>query len=73
MGMSHYGVNTFPEKVTDQALIATQDGGQGSGSYTAGQIPSTQYPDKAFIAIYSGDSFNDTPIIVETDSIGFAC
>ena len=71
--MSHYGVNTFPEKVTDQALIATQDGGQGSGSYTAGQIPSTQYPDKAFIAIYSGDSFNDTPIIVETDSIGFAC
>lgn len=73
MGMSHYGVNTYPEKVTDQALIATQDGGSGSGKYTAGQIPSTQYPDKAFIAIYSGDSFNDTPVIAETDKIGFAC
>lgn len=72
MGMSHYGVNTFPEKVTDQALIATSDGGSGSGSYTAGQIPSTQYPDNAFIAIYSGDSFDETPVIVKTDKIGFA-
>ena len=72
MGMSHYGVNTFPEKVTDQALIATSDGGSGSGQYTAGQIPSTQYPDNAFIAIYSGDSFDETPVIVKTDKIGFA-
>lgn len=70
MGMSHYGVNTYPEKVTDQDLIAKSDGGSGSGSYTAGQIPSTQYPDKAFIAIYNGDSFNDTPVIAETDKIG---
>lgn len=73
MGMSHYGVNTYPEKVTDQDLIAKSDGGSGSGSYTAGQIPSTQYPDKAFIAIYNGDSFNDTPVIAETDKIGYAC
>ena len=54
MGMSHYGVNTFPEKITDRDLIAKSDGGSGSGKYTAGQIPSTQYPDNAFIAIYSG-------------------
>lgn len=73
MGMSHYGVNTYPDKITDTDLVAKSDGGTGSGSYTAGQIPSTQYPDKAFIAIYNGSSFNETPTIVETDKIGFAC
>lgn len=73
MGMSHYGVNTFPDKITDADLVAKSDGGTGSGSYTAGQIPATQYPDKAFIAIYNGNSFNETPTIVETDKIGFAC
>ena len=51
---------------------STSDGGSGSGSYTAGQIPSTQYPDNAFIAIYSGDSFDETPVIAKTDKIGFA-
>ena len=72
MGMSHYGVNTFPDKVTDPGLVAQSDGGQGSGSYTAGQIPSTQYPDSAFIAIYSGSSFDETPVIARTGKIGFA-
>ena len=72
MGMSHYGVNTFPDKVTDPDLVAKSDGGQGSGAYTAGQIPSTQYPDSAFVAIYSGDSFNETPVIARTGKIGFA-
>lgn len=72
MGMSHYGVNTFPDKVTDPDLVAKSDGGQGSGSYTAGQIPSTQYPDSAFVAIYSGDSFNEAPVIARTGKIGFA-
>ena len=38
MGMSHYGVNTFPELITDRELITTTTGGQGSGSYTPGQI-----------------------------------
>ena len=44
MGMSHYGVNTFPDKVTDPDLVAKSDGGQGSGSYTAGQIPPRNIP-----------------------------
>lgn len=73
MGMSHYGVNTFPDKITDPELVATSDGGQGSGQYTAGQIPATQYPDSAFIAIYSGDSFDETPVIARTGKVGFAC
>ena len=35
-------------------------------------IPSTQYPDSAFVAIYSGDDFNETPLIARTGKIGFA-
>ena len=72
MGMSHYGVNTFPDMISDPGLVAQSDGGQGSGAYTAGQIPSTQYPDSAFIAIYSGSSFDETPVIARTGKIGFA-
>lgn len=73
MGMSHYGVNTWPECVLDQDYVAVGQGGGGSGAYTAGQIPATQIPDSAFVAIYSGDSFEETPIIARTGKIGFAC
>lgn len=38
MGMSHYGVNTWPDKVLSQDYVATGTGGSGSGKYTAGQI-----------------------------------
>lgn len=72
-GMSKYGINRWPESVTDRDLISQADGGAASSSYKAGEIPSTQYPDKAFVAIYSGKSFNETPIIAETDKIGYAC
>lgn len=72
-GMSLYGISRWPDKVTDETLITTEAGGSGSGAYTAGVIPSTQYPDKAYIAIYSGNSFDEEPIIAETDKIGFAC
>ena len=72
-GMSLYGISQWPEMVTDQSLVTTEAGGSDSGAYTAGVIPSTQYPDKAYIAIYSGDSFDEKPIIAETDKIGFAC
>lgn len=72
-GMSLYGINQWPEMVTDPTLVTTEAGGSGSGAYTAGVIPSTQYPDKAYIAIYSGNNFNEEPIIAETDKIGFAC
>ena len=72
MGMSKYGIKKWPKKVTDRDLITTKDGGSGSGAYTAGVIPSTQYPDEAYVAIYSGDNFDETPVIVKTDKIGFA-
>ncbi|MBR5193734.1 MAG: DUF4374 domain-containing protein, partial [Bacteroidaceae bacterium] len=72
-GMSLYGINQWPDAVTDPTLITQEAGGSGSGAYTAGIIPSTQYPDKAFIAIYNGNCFEETPVIAETDKIGFAC
>lgn len=72
MGMSKYGINKWPEKITDPELIAKADGGSGSGSYQAGTIPSTQYPDSAFVAIYN-NSFNETPIIARTGKMGSAC
>ena len=72
MGMSHYGVNTYPELISDRKYVTDHSGGQGSGQYTAGMIPTTQYPDSAFVAIYSGDDFNETPVIARTGKIGFA-
>lgn len=72
-GMSLYGINQWPDAVTDSTLVTKEAGGSDSGAYTAGVIPSTQYPDKAYIAIYNGSSFEGTPIIAETDKIGFAC
>lgn len=73
MGMSLYGVSAYPDKVTDSSLIAATDGGSASNAYTAGTIPSTQYPDSAFVAIYSGDDFGETPVIARTGKIGYAC
>ncbi len=72
MGMSHYGVAKYPDLVSDPRLVTDHTGGSGSGAYTPGQIPATQYPDSAFVAIYSGDSFDETPVIARTGKIGFA-
>ena len=55
-----------------EQLVATVAGGSGSGAYKEGSIPSTQYPDHAYVAIYSGNDFSSTPTIVATDKIGFA-
>lgn len=72
-GMSRYGIARWPQCVTDPALIATADGGSASSAYTAGEIPSTQYPDSAYVAIYTGDLLRQTPYIARTGRIGYAC
>lgn len=72
MGMSVYGVNSHPEMVTSTDLIAQTDGGLRSAAYVKGSIPSTQYPDSAFVAIYSGSDFSERPIIARTGKIGYA-
>lgn len=72
MGMSKYGVANFPDKVTDPELVAAADGGTASGAYEAGEIPSTQFPDSAFVAIYTGSDFDGGHVIARTGKIGFA-
>lgn len=72
MGMSKYGVKAFPQFANPQ-YIAQVGGGSNSNSYQAGEIPSTQYPDSAFVAIYSGSDFSETPVIARTNKIGYAC
>lgn len=72
VGMSAYGVAAWPEAVLSEDHISTDAGGSGSGKYDAGVVPCTQYPDQCNIAIYTGDSFDDTPIIAHTDKIGYA-
>ena len=71
MGMSKWGVNNY-DGPFDQSKVSQEAGGSSSSAYEAGVIPVTQYPDKAFIAIYNDGTFSGTPTIVETDQMGFA-
>lgn len=73
MGMSQYGVKAFPSMVTDAELITKESGGSRSSSYDKGEIPMTQFPDSAYVAIYTGNSFSEKPIIARTGKIGYAC
>lgn len=72
MGMSRYGIQAHPELVSDSRLIARQSGGSNSSAYEQGEIPSTQYPDSAYVAIYGGEDFGEKPVIARTGKIGFA-
>lgn len=65
-GMSKYGINTWPDKVLEGGKYIDNV----EGSSTKGTIPSTQYPDKAYIAIYS-DGLESTPKIISTEKIGY--
>lgn len=72
MGMSKYGVAyDGGSLVRYPDMVARESGGQGSGSYDAGEIPTTQFPDSAYVAIFNDDTFTD-PVILRTDKIGFA-
>lgn len=72
-GMSRYGIARWPEAVTDPELIAASAGGTSSSAYEAGEIPSTQYPDRAWVAIYPDGNLQGQPTLLSTDRIGFAC
>lgn len=72
MGMSKYGVAyDNGSRVTYPELVAQESGGSGSGAYEAGEIPVTQFPDSAWVAIFDNQNFQ-TPVILRTDKIGFA-
>lgn len=74
MGLSQYGYNTAenhglraPEY---HDLVATADGGSGGGSYKAGELSGTQYPDVCHVAIYNNNDLLN-PTIVTTDQLSY--
>lgn len=80
MGLSPYGSavdgGKWIRKTEDgfdfRDLIPTENGGTGGGSYTAGQLTGTQYPDECWVAIYPNDDFT-TKKLVKTDKISSPC
>jgi hypothetical protein len=73
MGLSHYGVKAEGGKyVKYPELVTTESGGGGSGAYTAGQLPNSQYPDEAWMAIYNDETLKN-PKLIKTDKISYAC
>ena len=71
MGMSHYGVKIYADKVLYPDLVKTESGGSGSSGYTPGELQWTQYPNEAWVAIYNDRSFA-TPTLLKTDKISYA-
>lgn len=75
MGLSKYGVKAEGGAYVREGyedLIKTEDGGSGSGSYEAGELQWTQYPDEAWVAIFNDNTFQN-PTLIKTDKISYAC
>ena len=73
MGLSQYGVKAEGGKwVKYPELVTTEAGGSGSGSYKAGELQWTQYPDECHIAIFDNADFTSKKLI-KTDKISYAC
>lgn len=73
-GLSRYGVLAEGGKfVKDPSLVATEDGGEKSAAYKKGEVPGTQYPNEAWVAIYEGKDFSGKPTLIKTDKISYAC
>ncbi len=71
MGLSQYGVKAEGGKyVKYPELVKTESGGSGSGAYVEGELQWTQYPDEAWVAIYSNNTFTD-PKLIKTDKISY--
>ena len=71
MGLSQYGAafdNGRWIRKGFEHLVHTEAGGSGSGSYKAGELVGTQYPDECWVAIYDNDDFLN-PTLVKTDRI----
>ncbi len=75
MGLSQYGVAYENRKWVRpgfEHLVHEEAGGSGSGSYKAGELVGTQYPDECWVAIYDNESMTD-PILAKTDRISTPC
>lgn len=71
MGCSPYGVAAGGVKPGNEDLVKTEDGGTGGGTYVAGTLDGTQYPDECYVAIFDDDTFTN-PTIVKTDKMSWA-
>lgn len=75
MGLSQYGVAADGGKWVREGyehLVHTEAGGSGAGSYKAGELVGTQYPDECWVAIYdNADMLN--PKLARTDRISTPC
>lgn len=73
MGLSVYGAKAEGGKfVIYPDLVAKEDGGSKSGAWKKGELQWTQYPNKAWVAIYNGTDFSQKPTIISTDKISYA-
>lgn len=71
MGLSQYGAAYDNGKWIREGfehLVHDEAGGSGAGSYKAGELVGTQYPDECWVAIYDNDDFLN-PTLVKTDRI----
>lgn len=80
MGLSQYGVADGngmwirkDEVLGDFSdLVHDTSGGSGAGSYSAGELVGTQYPDECWVAIYDNDDFLN-PKLAKTEKISTPC
>lgn len=75
MGLSQYGAayeNGKWIRPGFEHLVHTEAGGSGAGSYKAGELVGTQYPDECWVAIYDNENMLN-PILAKTDKISTPC
>lgn len=75
MGLSQYGAayeNGKWIRPGFEHLVHTEAGGSGAGSYKAGELVGTQYPDECWVAIYDNENMLN-PVLAKTDKISTPC
>ncbi len=75
MGLSQYGVAYENRKWVRpgfEHLVHDEAGGSGAGSYKAGELVGTQYPDECWVAVYDNESMTN-PKLAKTDKISTPC
>lgn len=75
MGLSQYGVATGNRKWVRpgfEHLVHEEAGGSGGGSYKAGELVGTQYPNECWVAIYDNEDMLN-PTLAKTDKISTPC
>lgn len=75
MGLSQYGSSIDNGKWIRpgfEHLVHSESGGSGAGSYNAGELVGTQYPDECWVAIYDNADLTN-PKLARTDRISTPC